>query len=170
VCVNFVLSRVYRGVRYRAGVCTDAGRVAETLNLKGWLRRRRGHKGGVRGVVIILGNSDHLDRVLDGDGDDGGEDGSDGDDDDDEDELKEELRAMVGRVYDEEDGGGGRGKGRGKGRGGCQWGSLPPGLTAAEARSRLQLMFSRGVARAAASIKAVVITSGTDQGAVSFRV
>ena len=139
-------SRVY------AGVCTEAARVAEKLNLAGWLRRRRGQRGGVRGVVLVLGNSDQLDGVLEGAhphfGDDGGggtprrsrpanvdDDGGDDDDDD------------AGRR---------------------EWGSLPPGLTAAEARSRLQLMFSRGVARAAASIRVAVLTSGTDRGAVSF--
>jgi hypothetical protein len=210
-------------VHYLEGVCTDAGRVAETLDLKGWLRRRTGHTGGVRGVVVILGNSDHLDKVLDNNEDDGNDDE---DDDSEEDsgggggsdstgegrkhgfytpkQLPSQRRAIERAraraagdggtsdgsdddVYDERgdenNGGGGsgtggrrggdRGGGDGVGKsGGGHLGSLPLGLTAAEACSRLQLMFSRGVARAAASIKAVIITSvgiGTPRLAGSYR-
>ena len=90
---------------------------------------------------MILGNSDLLERVLDaGDRAAGGKrkppppPPSDSDEDEEEEDTDDEEVKKADADA-------------------SKWGSLPPGLSAAEARSRLQLMFSRGVARAAASVK-----------------
>ena len=49
-----------------------------------------------------------------------------------------------------------------------KFGGISPDVSAAEARSRLSMMFSRGLARAAHNVNAAVLTAGIDQGPVGF--